>query len=342
VISIIVTVYNIGKYLSACVESILKSTYRDFEVILVDDGSSDGSAAICDDMSQDERVRVIHQENKGVSAARNAGLDSATGDYIMFVDGDDLIHPNMLQVLINAIQEGDYDASMVYGVQVMEGGHEQYTDDKELGLVTKSKVLSQSNFLRGLFGTSGSEFQYIVVWNKLYKCELVQDIQFQKTGSEDLEWSLQMGLKTQTINCIEARMYYWIQHPTSITHKGINPVQIDRINTYLQCLDDIPQEKSTYRSWCLEKLYKVLLHTRHNAMGSQYEDEVKTLVKFAYQKTRKEYLSCTEMGFMKKYGLLGFYNMPFLYNMFMNWKKSRIKKRVRSKSGVLYVQDVDE
>lgn len=89
-ISCIVPVYNVEKYLRRCVDSILAQTFTDFELILVDDGSPDGCPAICDEYAEkDSRVRVIHQENKGVSAARNAGLDMARGEYVCFVDGDD-------------------------------------------------------------------------------------------------------------------------------------------------------------------------------------------------------------------------------------------------------------
>ena len=126
-VSIIVTVYNIEKYLEPCLKSILDSTYQDYEVILVDDGSKDGSGMICDHFAeQDGRFKVIHKVNAGVSQARNTGLEAAKGDYITFVDGDDVIHPNMLAVLMDAINEGDYDVSMVYGIQVPEGGQDSF------------------------------------------------------------------------------------------------------------------------------------------------------------------------------------------------------------------------
>lgn len=97
-VSIIVPIYNAEQYISKCIESILAQTYRDFELILVDDGSTDMCGKICDEYAkQDSRVHVIHQENKGVSAARNAGISLAKGEYIMFVDSDDFITENMLE-----------------------------------------------------------------------------------------------------------------------------------------------------------------------------------------------------------------------------------------------------
>ena len=109
-ISIIVPIYNIEKYLPRCLDSILAQTYKNLEVILVDDGSVDNSGMIADKYARnDQRIIVIHQVNKGVSAARNAGLDLATGDYIGFVDGDDYIEPDMYEILMRIIDEQQVD-----------------------------------------------------------------------------------------------------------------------------------------------------------------------------------------------------------------------------------------
>lgn len=105
-ISVIVPVYNVEPYLRQCVDSILGQTFRDFELILVDDGSPDGCPAICDEYAKmDSRVKVIHKENGGLSSARNAGLDVAKGKYIAFVDSDDWIHPEMSETMQNRMQQ---------------------------------------------------------------------------------------------------------------------------------------------------------------------------------------------------------------------------------------------
>ena len=121
-ISIIVPVYNVEKYLHRCVSSILQQTYSKFEVILVDDGSKDASGRICDVFaSKDERVRVIHKENGGLSSARNAGLDIANGKYIGFVDSDDYIENDMYEIMYNALIKNNVDIACV-GI---------YRDDEE-------------------------------------------------------------------------------------------------------------------------------------------------------------------------------------------------------------------
>ena len=106
-ISVIVPVYNVELYLRKCIDSILAQTYRDLEILIIDDGSTDGSGAICDEYKKDERVRVFHTDNHGLSAARNLGLDNATGDWIGFVDSDDWIEPDLFEKSISCIGDAD-------------------------------------------------------------------------------------------------------------------------------------------------------------------------------------------------------------------------------------------
>lgn len=113
-ISVIVPVYNVERYLRRCVDSILHQTYQDLEVLLVDDGSTDASGAICDEYAaQEERVAAVHQKNGGLSAARNAGLERAQGTYLCFVDSDDFLDSRMLETLCRDLQEQDADVAVV-------------------------------------------------------------------------------------------------------------------------------------------------------------------------------------------------------------------------------------
>lgn len=112
-ISIIVPVYNVEKYLSQCIESIINQNHKNIEIILVNDGSTDKSGDICDKYSlKDNRIKVIHKKNEGVSIARNTGLKVATGEYIAFVDGDDLVDKDIYTRLINVINNSKYDLVM--------------------------------------------------------------------------------------------------------------------------------------------------------------------------------------------------------------------------------------
>ena len=111
-VSIIIPVYNVKDYIDQCIQSVVNQTYKDIEIILVDDGSTDGSSEICDQWVQkDLRIQCIHQQNAGVSVARNSGLKRCSGHYIMFVDGDDQIEPNMCDKLFKALIDADADVS---------------------------------------------------------------------------------------------------------------------------------------------------------------------------------------------------------------------------------------
>ena len=321
-ISVIVPIYNVENYLRPCVDSILNSTYRDIELILVDDGSTDASPSICDQYAGiDSRVRVIHKVNQGVSEARNTGLDAAEGDFIMFVDGDDVIHPNMIQVLYQAINDGDYDFSMVKGKPVLDSEYEDYLTDPHAGMTSARTVLNQDDMVKGLFGPSGKDFQYIVVWNKLFKRDLVRDVRFIKTGSEDAEWTNRVCMKMKNAVLVEDELYYWLQHKSSMTHKGMNPTIVDRINSYFICFKSIPDKNHRLKAYCLEKLYKVILHTRYNAEGSEFVDKVNILASTAFRNTIKDYLH-SGIHWKTKYGLLCFYFFPSLHRVFMKKKES--------------------
>ena len=179
-ISIIVPIYNVEGYVSTCIDSLLRQTYSHLQIILVDDGSTDRSGAICDKYArQDTRIEVIHQENAGLSAARNSGLKRAIGELIAFVDGDDYVHPQMYETLYRALRSGDYDFSMVLGKQVPDGSSQVLS----LSSVFKQTILPQERLMRGLFNLETiEEVQLQVVWNKLYKRELLEEELFQKNG----------------------------------------------------------------------------------------------------------------------------------------------------------------
>lgn len=180
-ISVIVPVYNCEAYLPACMDSILNQTYSDLEIIVVDDGSADGSPAICDAYAQkDTRIQVIHQENQGVSAARNAGLDIAVGDFIAFVDSDDTLEPDMYQVLVELAQAHQADIAHCGYKKIRLDESTKDVGGTEILLVQDSAEASKC-LLRG---------QYFVgsPWNKLYKSHLFQNIRFDPTikNNEDI------------------------------------------------------------------------------------------------------------------------------------------------------------
>lgn len=170
-ISVIVPVYRVEKYLERCVKSILSQTYKNLEVILVDDGSPDQCPAICDACAEkDARVKVIHQENKGLSGARNAGIDAASGEYLAFVDSDDYVSPHFIEELYQLLQDtgcaiGQCRFSYVKGDGLVEEGDSAFC------------IYRGESLMEQLYGPEEKATCFVVAWNKLYWAEL-----FKETG----------------------------------------------------------------------------------------------------------------------------------------------------------------
>lgn len=173
-ISIIVPVYNVESYLKECIESIINQTYKELEILLIDDGSTDGSGSICDEYKQkDNRIKTIHQNNRGISNARNVGLKSASGKYICFVDSDDLIHPQMVELLYNSLIDNDADISICHEISFSDNDsfvfdtYESYTKEcieDRIQLLTHT-----TDDWTGPINWS---------WNKIYKRELISGLSF--------------------------------------------------------------------------------------------------------------------------------------------------------------------
>ncbi len=219
-ISIIIPVYKVEKYIHRCINSILAQSYKDYEVILVDDGSPDRCPQICDDYAkQDERIKVIHKNNGGLSSARNVGLDAARGHYILFCDSDDCIHPKMLEVLHSLCQR--YNADIAMGL--IERFNTIIPEYREIDVENK-RLLSGVEIQECFFDRLNS-YQYISACGKMFRRELFQQARF-PVGKlfEDEYLTYQVMLNANTICEIKTPVYYYLENPEGIT-KNISPVQ---------------------------------------------------------------------------------------------------------------------
>lgn len=223
-LSIIVPVYKVEKYLPKCIDSILAQTFKDFELILIDDGSPDNCGKICDEYAEkDNRIVVIHQENAGVSAARNAGLDIATGTYIGFVDSDDWIEPDMYEVLINTAKCKNADVAVC--------GFNVYTNEAALNESTHlvEGEYDRNSLLFDLFGKpcklGGS------CCNRIFLCSKIADIRFPKglTIAEDRLYLFCSFLKMDTGHKCATPLYNVRCSENSATRNG-------DVNTFFKIL----------------------------------------------------------------------------------------------------------
>lgn len=213
-ISIIIPVYKVEKYLKRCVDSVIGQTYPNLQIILVDDGSPDNCPQICDEYAaQDKRIEVIHQANAGVSNARNNGLKVAKGDYILFIDSDDYIAPDMCEKMLAFAQQTQADI-VVCDIQYVNAVQKKKTAD----IAYSSKpYISVKNAL--MYLVSNSSFGYSCVWNKLIRHELLENEHFREDikRGEDLIMLSSILLKTTKIAYISEKFYYYFQNPKGVT-----------------------------------------------------------------------------------------------------------------------------
>lgn len=219
-ISVIVPVYNVEKYLAKCIESILKQSYRNFELILVDDGSPDKCPVICDQYAeQDERIIVIHQENSGVSAARNAGLDKAKGKYIGFVDPDDFIAPDMYEKMLYTMEQC-YAELVICGYEYYD---ESYRIDEKRQYPEKAaEILNQKELMRRMSDMPPTVRHGVV--NKLFRTEYLKNLRFVEGlhSSEDVLFLTEYLKVVKTAVFVHQPFYKNLVRIGSATHGGLN------------------------------------------------------------------------------------------------------------------------
>lgn len=241
-ISIIVPVYKVEKYIDECIKSIINQTYTNLEIILIDDGSPDNCGKICDGYAKnDKRIKVIHQKNMGQSVARNVGLEYAKGDFIGFVDSDDYIKNNMFEVLHNNLVSYSADISICNIIKVKNNKLEKMENYNDITLIKSDKILEEL--------IDGNITNYI--YNKLYKKELWKDIRFPKGKIlEDMDIMYKILEKTEHIVCTNNTEYYYrIRSDSSIAN-------IDKDVTFL--LKEVTENRYNYLICKNYKLKEVL------------------------------------------------------------------------------------
>ncbi|MBQ6021179.1 MAG: glycosyltransferase [Clostridia bacterium] len=224
-ISVIIPVYNTQDYIEKCVASVLSQTYSDLQVILVDDGSPDESGKIIDAI-EDPRVLVIHQENGGLSAARNTGLDHASGEYICFIDGDDFIERDMFEILLHTLRS--------VGADIVQCGY--IPDDGTLGEFDRGdaavRVFERDDAILSL--VKNDVFEQ-VVWNKIYKREVIGDIRFH-VGKfhEDEFFSWRVFYNSKKIAAVNSVCYHYVQRAGSIMGQKFSAKRLHALEALLE------------------------------------------------------------------------------------------------------------
>lgn len=236
-VSIIVPVYNAEKTIDRCVSSILSQTYRDFELLLMDDGSTDDSGRICDTFAEkDMRVRVVHKDNSGVSDTRNQGIALAEGEYLQFVDSDDWLTPEAVGAFVRAAAESGCDMVIADFYRVVGERVSQKGDIGEEGILDRAAYAA--DMMR-----KPADFYYGVLWNKFYRRSIVEEFQLKMDSSiswcEDFMFNLEYVRHVQTVYALKVPVYYYVKTKGSLVSQGISmkkTIQMKR--TVFACYND--------------------------------------------------------------------------------------------------------
>lgn len=222
-ISVIVPIYDVEKYLARCVDSIVNQTYKNLEIILVDDGSPDLCPQMCDDYAEkDSRIKVVHKKNGGLSDARNAGMAVAKGEYISFIDSDDYVSDDFFECLLDVMNKENSDIAECSVVKLYEDNRfDEFSDDLSVKTYDTQDAMS-------VLIAENPFHQH--VWNKLYKTELVRDIPYAVGKlNEDEFWTYQVFGRANKVSKLNKTMYYYFQRNSSIMGVGYNIRRLDAL-----------------------------------------------------------------------------------------------------------------
>lgn len=256
-ISVIIPVYNIADYIQKCIDSVIKQTYKNLEIILVDDGSSDISGQICDQYSrEDSRIIVFHKENGGLSDARNYGIERAHGEFLGFVDGDDRIHPQMYEIMLSKILLEEAELVTCWFEQRNEVSFEKTVDISSL----YTKIISASEALIDI------ETPLVVAWNKLYKKNIFTDLRYPVGKVHEDEYVIhRIFKKCNKIVVIDYPLYFYTIRQGSI----VASMNVQRIYDALEAFADritFAEEQwkevleavvKRYCDYCIDRYYDI-------------------------------------------------------------------------------------
>lgn len=310
-LSIIVPVHNLEKYLNHCIDSILNQTFTDFELILINDGSIDASASICEAYAQkDSRVRVIHQNYQGVSGARNAGVRAVRGEYVGFIDGDDYVKENMLEVLYGLAVRTKSDISICKLGREIEG--KVINEDND---AIYSKEMDNLTAMRELF--KGELYRFSLC-NKLFKKSCFTGIRFPEGRiHEDLSTTYRLFARSEKAVFTNYTGYIYVKRQNSILTSRYSEKRLDALTGWKEILIFMKNQypllyKETvagFGYWSVDNLYYVL-----NQVGNQTE--------------KKKYLSSIQSG-------VRHYYRDLLQNRLLSVKYKSILSLLNYNPGVL-------
>lgn len=333
-ISIIVPVYQVEKYLKKCVCSIISQTYRNLEVILVDDGSTDNCPALCNQFQVDDnRIKVIHQKKGGLSHARNVGLKFATGDFISFVDSDDWLEPNMYKVLMTALMQTNADIAVCD--RYIET--ENTTSNPSKVKSGEIKLYSPEEALRMII--KDENILHDTVWNKLYVRKVLSNINFPDGKiHEDILWTAKVVGNSRLLVCISSPLYHHLHRSDSLSQNKDLTIRriLDKIQMVKQRLEYIQEHYPALEKLAIMKFQNMYCYEYYNISMNKHLLDGDGKIRHELHRQFCQLGSHNNWNFDGLYTTLGRNLFQFSPNLFLTisviWQKlHQLKKTIRKR-----------
>lgn len=318
-VSIIVPIYNVENYLERCIKSLISQEYKNIEIILVDDGSTDDSSEICKKYLKDNRIRYFYKPNGGLSDARNFGLSKAIGQYVTFVDSDDALSPDFVLYNYESLINNEADISISNLEFIYTEKFEKSNKEDKQFVLTNAEVIEKM-----LYG----KHYFISACGKLYRRKLFENILFPVGQSfEDINTTYKLYLKSKKIACSLYPRYYYFIRENSITTTKFSSKNLDQIYATDSMCDQIEKNNSNYSSACLRRKVYARISTYCKMINCNYKN--KTLVKqiVEYIKLHQNIvLKDKNVSFEDKASIILIVYFRFLFDW--AWKfKNKIKRK---------------
>lgn len=316
-ISVIVPVYNVERFLPRCLASISRQTYRHLEIILVDDGSTDRSGSLCEEFAaKDSRARVIHQPNTGLWAARNTGHDSAHGEYLFFPDADDYFHYDTLRLLFEAINSGNgYDLAICRKKKT-----DKDDEDVSSPICPTLLEINRDELFDDLFKNSSETRFSVYMWNKLFRSTLITDFRSNNYArAQDMDYMIRLFLMVDRAILVNTTLYYWYQHPGSLMHLNKYWLLFHecRARMFFRNYLILPEHGQAYSHYLLEGLYTRMAFWKALSLNQSYQKATFSECAQIIDKTQKDFLHCRIIPLYKRFICFILVHNPRLTHLLM-------------------------
>ena len=334
-VSVVVPVYNLEKYIENCLKSIVAQTYKNLEILCIDDGSTDGSADIIKSMAENDlRIKYVYQENAGVSAARNRGMNEATGEYLMFVDGDDYLHYQAVELFVREIEKSDCDVCCA---------HEVYTSNTDEKMQPVSEYKTREITVEELFDNRKNRSMGKSVWGKIFKTEIARRSRFPVgiSNGEDAYYIITLVENGVTLRCIDAGLYYYFNRPNSTVTSRFTINRFTTTYSFDMLCEKLKDSPNLFlKKYCLQYLFQSIFYNRTQAIGTECEKEVLSESKRIGKKWIKDFQRNKDISPIIKISFTVFFYSRHIYELaraiqdptMIDFYKSRKKENVRNEA----------